>query len=65
MGFYYLLLLLIGIGLLIAGVLKKDGSRSVKVVIALFVIGIFLISISIVLLMPGSSDFIAQLLKLQ
>ena len=64
MGFYYLLLLLIGILLLILGALKKDVSRSVKIVIFLFVVGILFIVFSLILLMPGSSDLIAELLKL-
>lgn len=64
MGFYYLLLLLIGVVFLIAGLLKKDVSWSVKIVIFLFVVGILCIVSAIILLMPGSSDIIAELLKL-
>ncbi|MGJ3197411.1 hypothetical protein [Peribacillus frigoritolerans] len=64
MGFYYLLLLLIGVVLLIAGALWKDVSWSVKIVIFLFVVGILFIVLAIILLMPGSSDIIAELLKL-
>jgi len=63
MGFYYLLLLFIGIIFLILGTIKKDVSRSVKIVIMLFVLGILFIFTSIILLMPGSSDIIAGLLK--
>lgn len=63
MGFWYLLLLLIGIILFIIGIMKKGVSVAVKTVILLFVIGILFIVVSIVLLMPGSSDIIAQLLK--
>ncbi len=63
MGFYYLLLFFIGIVLLIAGALKKDVSRSVKIVIFLFVVGVLFIVMSILLLMPGSSDIISELLK--
>lgn len=63
MGFYYLLLLIIGVILLIVGALKKDVSRSVKIVISLFVIGILFIVISLLLLMPGSSDIISELMK--
>ena len=63
MGLYYLLLLLIGIVFLILGALKKDVSRSVKIVIFLFVLGILFIFSSFILLMPGSSDIIADLLK--
>ena len=64
MGFYYLLLLLIGVVLLFAGALWKDVSWSVKIVIFLFVVGILFIVLAIILLMPGSSDIIAELLKL-
>ncbi|MGW6436831.1 hypothetical protein ACWFPQ_26820 [Peribacillus butanolivorans] len=64
MGFYYLLLLLIGVVLLFAGALWKDVSWSVKIVICLFVVGILFIVLAIILLMPGSSDIIAELLKL-
>ncbi|CAH2716574.1 hypothetical protein BACCIP111895_03761 [Neobacillus rhizosphaerae] len=63
MGFYYLLLLFIGVVLLIVGTLKKDVSRSVKIVIFLFVIGILCIVTSLLLLMPGSSDIIAELMR--
>ncbi|MFE4133880.1 MULTISPECIES: hypothetical protein [Peribacillus] len=64
MGFYYLLLLLIGVVLLIVGALWKDVSWSVKIVIFLFVVGILFIVLAIILLMPGSSDIISELLKL-
>jgi zinc transporter ZupT len=63
MGFYYLLLLFIGMILLIVGALKKDVSRSVKIVIFLFVIGILFIATSLLLMMPGSSDIISKLIK--
>ena len=64
MGFYYLLLLLIGVVLLFAGALWKGVSWSAKFVIFLFVVGILFIVFAIILLMPGSSDVIAILLKL-
>ncbi|MGG3887556.1 hypothetical protein [Metabacillus fastidiosus] len=64
MGFYYLLLLFIGIVFLILGAFKKDVSWSTKIVILLFVIGILFIVIALILLMPGSSDIIAELLDL-
>lgn len=63
MGFYYLLLLFIGVILLIVGALKKDVSRSVKIVVFLFVIGVLFIATSLLLLMPGSSDIISELIK--
>ncbi|AIF65581.1 hypothetical protein GZ22_02235 [Terribacillus saccharophilus] len=65
MGFWYLLLLLIGIILFVIGIMKKGVSAAVKAVILLFVIGILFIVVSIVLLMPGSSDIIAELLKME
>ena len=64
MGFWYFLLLFIGIGLLIAGVLKKDVSYSVKMVIMLFVLGILFIVVSLFLLIPGSDEIISELLEL-
>jgi len=64
MGFWYLLLLLIGIIFIIIGFMKKGVSMAVKTVILLFVIGILFIVGSLILLMPGSSDLIAELLKL-
>ena len=64
MGFWYLLLLLIGIVFIIVGVTKKGVSGEVKAVILLFVIGVLFIVGSVLLLMPGSSDVIAELLKL-
>jgi len=63
-GFWYLLLLLIGIVFIIVGVTKKGVSGEVKAVIMLFVIGTLFIVGSVILLMPGSSDVIAELLKL-
>lgn len=64
MGFYYLLMLFIGIVLLTLGAIKKDVSRSTKIVILLFIIGILFVVTSLILLMPGSSDIIAELLDL-
>jgi hypothetical protein len=63
MGFYYLLLLFIGLVLLIVGALNKNVSRSVKIVIFMFGIGILFIVTSLLLLMPGSSDIIYELMK--
>lgn len=63
MGFWYFLLLFMGIAFLIAGALKKDVSYAVKIVTMLFVLGVFLITVSIILLMPGSDEIISQLLE--
>lgn len=65
MGFWYLLMLLIGVLLFILGFTRKDVPMNVKIVILFFVIGLLFIIISIGLLMPGSSDLISQLLKLE
>ncbi|GIN89848.1 hypothetical protein J22TS1_08990 [Siminovitchia terrae] len=65
MGFWYLLLLLIGIVLLIVGAMTKGVSRSVKIVILLFVFGILFIFISLILMLPGSSYVLDELLKIR
>jgi hypothetical protein len=57
MGFYYLLLLFIGVVLVILSALKK-----VKKVFSVYILGSAFIVISVILLMPGSSDFISKLL---
>jgi len=61
MGFWYFLLLLIGIILIIVGALKKDVSRSVKIVIMLFIFGILFIMVSLFMFLPGSADLISEL----
>jgi multisubunit Na+/H+ antiporter MnhG subunit len=62
MGFYYLLILFIGVVLLVVGTFKWVVSRSVKNVIYLFVFGILLIAISLFLLTPVSSDIIYNIM---
>jgi hypothetical protein len=62
-GFYYLLLLITGVVLIVIGALKKNVPRSIKIVIFLFVIGVVFIVMSLILLLPGSSDVIAELMK--
>ena len=62
MGFWYFLILFAGIAFIGAGAAKKDVSRSVKIVVMLFILGIVFIFISLVLFMPGSSEIISQLL---
>lgn len=57
MGFYYLLILFTGVVLLMVGALKR-----VKKVLPVYVLGSVFIVISVLLLMPGSSDFISNLL---
>jgi len=61
MGFWYFLLLLIGIVFVILGALKNDVSRSVKIVIMLFIFGILFIMVSIFMFLPGSADLISEL----
>lgn len=63
MGFWYLLLLFIGISFLVIGALKKDVSLATKMVIILFVLGTFFIAGSLFLLMPGSDEIISKLLE--
>lgn len=62
MGFYYLLILFIGVVLLIVGTFKWVVSRLVKKGLFLFVFGMLLIAMSLFLLTPGSSDFIYNLM---
>ncbi|MEH6908628.1 hypothetical protein V7008_23570 [Neobacillus drentensis] len=62
MGFYYLLILFIGVVLLVVGIFKWVVSRSVKTVLYLFVFGMLLIATSLFLLTPGSSDFIYNII---
>lgn len=64
MGFWYFLILLIGIALIAVGMLNKDASRSVKVVSMIFIIGVLFIVISLIMFLPGSSEIMAQLLQL-
>ena len=64
MGFWYFLILFVGIALIVKGMLNKDVSRSIKIVSMLLIIGVLLIVISLIMLLPGSSEIIAQLLQL-
>lgn len=64
MGFWYFLMLFLGIALLAAGALKKDVPRSTKVVILLFILGIALIAVSLFMFMPGSAEIVSQILNL-
>lgn len=64
MGFWYLLLLLIGIAFLVIGALKKDVSLATKIVIMLFVLGVLFIVVALFMFMPGSDEIISQLLEL-
>ncbi|MDR6121080.1 hypothetical protein QFZ87_000677 [Bacillus sp. SLBN-46] len=61
MGFYYLLLLFIGVVLLVIGVLKGFFD-TVKKAMFLLVNGFVFIVTSLLLLLPGSSDVISKLL---
>ena len=58
MGFWYFLILFIGIALLVVGLLNKDVSRSVKIVSMSFIIGVLFVVVSLIMLMPGSSEIV-------
>lgn len=64
MGFWYFLILFAGVALLVVGMLNKDVSRSVKIVTMLLVMGVLFIVVSLIMLLPGSSEIIAQLFQL-
>ena len=64
MGFWYFVILFVGIALLIIGLLNKDVSRSLKIVILSFILGTLFIVASLMLLLPGSSELVNQLLQL-
>ncbi|WP_066250704.1 hypothetical protein [Neobacillus drentensis] len=66
MGFYYFIILFIGLFLILGAGLQafKHNSFSKIRVIFLSVIGFLLIGLSIFLFTPGSSDIIAELLRL-
>ena len=63
MGFWYFLILFIGIALLVVGLRNKDVSRSVKIVSMSLVIGVLFIVVSLIMLMPGSSEIVGQLIQ--
>lgn len=62
MGFYYLLILLVGIVLLAGGSIKWAVSRSFKRGLYLLVFGMVLIAASLFLLTPDSSEIIYNLI---
>lgn len=64
MGFWYFLILFIGVALLVAGGLKKGVSREVKLVIILFIFGSLLVLMSLFMFLPGSAEVISQLLNM-
>ena len=63
MGFWYFLILFIGIALLVVGLLNKDVSRSVKIVSMSLIIGVLFVVVSLIMLMPRSSEVVGQLLQ--
>ena len=63
MGFWYFLILFIGIALLVVGLLNKDVSRSVKIVSMSLIIGVLFVVVSLIMLMLGSSEVVGQLLQ--
>ena len=66
MGFYYFIILFIGISFILCAVLQafKHSSLFKKRVVFSAIIGFMLIGLSIFLFTPGSSDIIAELLSL-
>lgn len=65
MGFWYMLMFVTGILLIIIGLTRKDVSRSVKIVILLFIIGIVFMIFSLILFLPGSSYLLDELLRVK
>ena len=63
MGFWYFLMLFVGIALLVVGLLNKTVSRSVKIVSMSLIIGVFFIVVSLIMLLPGSSEIVGQLIQ--
>lgn len=63
MGFWYFLILFAGITLLVVGLRNKDVSRSVKIVSMSLVIGVLFIVVALIMLMPGSSEVVGQLIQ--
>ena len=64
MGFWYFLILFIGIALLVVGSLKKGVSREVKLVMILFISGSLLVLISLFMFLPGSAEIVSQILNM-
>lgn len=64
MGFWYFLILFIGIALLVAGGLKKGVSREVKFVIISFIFGSLFVLVSLFMFLPGSAEIVSQLLNM-
>lgn len=63
-GFWYLLLLLVGVVIFIAGLIKIKTTGGIKAFVPLFTGGL-LVALSVFLLTPNSSEIIADLLNLQ
>jgi hypothetical protein len=63
MGFWYFLILFLGIALLVVGLRNNDVSRSFKIVSMSLVIGVLFIVVALIMLMPGSSDVVGQLIQ--
>ena len=63
MGFWYFLMLFVGIALLVVGLLNKTVSRSVKIVSMSLIIGVLFFVVSLFMLLPGSSEIVGQLIQ--
>ncbi len=61
-GFWYILLLLIGLMLFITGITRNSVSKEIKMVILLIAFGILFIFAALILLLPGSSEILTTLL---
>lgn len=63
MGFWYLLLLLIGIVMIVYGIWKLFREKGVKAYVMLVSGGLFVV-LSVFLLMPGNAEMLASLFGL-
>lgn len=64
MGFWYFLLLFLGIALFVAGGLKKGVSREVKLTIIFFIFGSLFVVVALFMFLPGSAEVVSQLLNM-
>ena len=65
MGFWYILLFLIGVMLVVFGINRKLVSQDVKTAIFSITVGIILVICALLLLQPGSSDVLSKLLRIK
>ncbi len=65
MGFWYILLFLIGVALFVFGITRKSVCNEVKIVILSLILGILFVFGALFLLLPGSSELLSTLLGSQ